>query len=317
MSARPPTRPSSGSRCTPSSRTRSKMFCGCPTTFGAAAQHPDLPGLPGHARRAAGDQPARRRVRRSAPRWRSSCRINAASRFARKHYYYPDMPKNYQISQYEEPLAEDGTLEIDGRGRRPRVIGIQRLHLEEDVGKLVHEGDARDGAARAWSTSTAPACRSWRSSRGPTCARPRRPAPTCAPSAPSLRLPRRLRRQHGGGLAALRRQRLAAAARDADARHQGRDQEPELVPQRPARARVRGAAPGARPWTRASASCRRRGCGTPTAARTRVDALQGVRARLPLLPRAGPAAAGAGRRVGGARSARRCPSCRAAGAGAS
>src|SRR6185369_2258417 len=66
-------------------------------------------------------------------------RVNAACRFARKHYYYPDMPKNFQISQYEEPLAEDGALEIETVAG-PRRIGIQRLHLEEDVGKLVHEG---------------------------------------------------------------------------------------------------------------------------------------------------------------------------------
>jgi aspartyl-tRNA(Asn)/glutamyl-tRNA(Gln) amidotransferase subunit B len=71
------------------------------------------------------------------------CRVNAACRFARKHYYYPDMPKNYQISQYEEPLAEDGVLDIDLRGGSRR-IRIQRLHLEEDVGKLVHEGDFAD-----------------------------------------------------------------------------------------------------------------------------------------------------------------------------
>jgi aspartyl-tRNA(Asn)/glutamyl-tRNA(Gln) amidotransferase subunit B len=67
-------------------------------------------------------------------------RVNAACRFARKHYYYPDMPKNFQISQYEEPLAEDGGLEI-ATPAGARRIGIQRLHLEEDVGKLVHEGD--------------------------------------------------------------------------------------------------------------------------------------------------------------------------------
>jgi aspartyl-tRNA(Asn)/glutamyl-tRNA(Gln) amidotransferase subunit B len=66
--------------------------------------------------------------------------VNPACRFARKHYYYPDMPKNFQISQYEEPLAEDGWLEIDLAGGESRRIGIQRLHLEEDVGKLVHEG---------------------------------------------------------------------------------------------------------------------------------------------------------------------------------
>ena len=81
------------------------------------------------------------------------------NRFARKHYYYPDMPKNYQISQYEEPLAEDGALD-DRVGRTARAtFGIQRLHLEEDVGKLVHEGDARRRRSRAWSTTTAPACR--------------------------------------------------------------------------------------------------------------------------------------------------------------
>jgi aspartyl-tRNA(Asn)/glutamyl-tRNA(Gln) amidotransferase subunit B len=68
------------------------------------------------------------------------CRVNAACRFARKHYYYPDMPKNFQISQYEEPLAEEGSLEIDLPDGASRAIGIQRLHLEEDVGKLVHEG---------------------------------------------------------------------------------------------------------------------------------------------------------------------------------
>jgi aspartyl-tRNA(Asn)/glutamyl-tRNA(Gln) amidotransferase subunit B len=67
-------------------------------------------------------------------------RVNPSCRFARKHYYYPDMPKNFQISQYEEPLAEDGGLEIDLAGGSSRRIGIQRLHLEEDVGKLVHEG---------------------------------------------------------------------------------------------------------------------------------------------------------------------------------
>jgi aspartyl-tRNA(Asn)/glutamyl-tRNA(Gln) amidotransferase subunit B len=68
-----------------------------------------------------------------------NCRVNPSCRFARKHYYYPDMPKNYQISQYEEPLAEDGFLEIEAE-RGSRNIGIQRLHLEEDVGKLLHEG---------------------------------------------------------------------------------------------------------------------------------------------------------------------------------
>jgi aspartyl-tRNA(Asn)/glutamyl-tRNA(Gln) amidotransferase subunit B len=119
--------------------TRSKMFCGCPTAFGAPPNSQTCPiclGSPGVL-------PVlnRRAVEfgvRTALAF--ALRVNAACRFARKHYYYPDMPKNFQISQYEEPLAEDGWLEIDVAGVSRR-IGIQRLHLEEDVGKLVHEGD--------------------------------------------------------------------------------------------------------------------------------------------------------------------------------
>jgi aspartyl-tRNA(Asn)/glutamyl-tRNA(Gln) amidotransferase subunit B len=119
--------------------TRSKMFCGCPTTFGATPNSQTCPiclGMPGVL------PVINRRAVEFGVRTALAfgLRVNAACRFARKHYYYPDMPKNFQISQYEEPLAEDGALEIDGSGG-PRRIGIQRLHLEEDVAKLVHEGD--------------------------------------------------------------------------------------------------------------------------------------------------------------------------------
>ena len=119
--------------------TRSKMFCGCPTTFGAPPNSQTCPicqGMPGVLpviNRTAVEYAVRTALA-------FGLRVNAACRFARKHYYYPDMPKNFQISQYEEPLAEEGTLEIDGPDGTRR-IGIQRLHLEEDVGKLVHEGD--------------------------------------------------------------------------------------------------------------------------------------------------------------------------------
>src|SRR5436309_13905120 len=118
--------------------TRSKMFCGCPTTFGAPPNTQTCPvclGMPGVL-----PVVNRRAVElgiRAALAF--ECRVNAACRFARKHYYYPDMPKNYQITQYEEPPAEDGRLEIEVDGAS-RIIGIQRLHLEEDVGKLLHEG---------------------------------------------------------------------------------------------------------------------------------------------------------------------------------
>jgi aspartyl-tRNA(Asn)/glutamyl-tRNA(Gln) amidotransferase subunit B len=118
--------------------TQSKMFCGCPTTFGAPPNSQTCPicqGMPGVL------PVVNRRAVEFAVRTALAfgLRVNAACRFARKHYYYPDMPKNFQISQYEEPLAEDGALEIETVAG-PRRIGIQRLHLEEDVGKLVHEG---------------------------------------------------------------------------------------------------------------------------------------------------------------------------------
>jgi aspartyl-tRNA(Asn)/glutamyl-tRNA(Gln) amidotransferase subunit B len=119
--------------------TRSKMFCGCPTAFGAPPNSQTCPvcqGMPGVL------PVLNRRAVEFAARTALAfdLRVNAACRFARKHYYYPDMPKNFQISQYEEPLAEEGWLEIEVAGATRR-IGIQRLHLEEDVGKLVHEGD--------------------------------------------------------------------------------------------------------------------------------------------------------------------------------
>jgi aspartyl-tRNA(Asn)/glutamyl-tRNA(Gln) amidotransferase subunit B len=119
--------------------TRSKMFCGCPTTFGAPPNTQTCPvcqGMPGTLpviNRRAIEYGARTALA-------FNCRVNAACRFARKHYYYPDMPKNFQISQYEEPLAEEGGLEVDQADGGVRRVGIQRLHLEEDVGKLVHEG---------------------------------------------------------------------------------------------------------------------------------------------------------------------------------
>jgi aspartyl-tRNA(Asn)/glutamyl-tRNA(Gln) amidotransferase subunit B len=119
--------------------TRSKMFCGCPTGFGAPPNSQTCPicqGMPGVlpvVNRTAVEYAVRTALA-------FGLRVNPACRFARKHYYYPDMPKNYQISQYEEPLAEEGALDVEGPDGLRR-IGIQRLHLEEDVGKLVHEGD--------------------------------------------------------------------------------------------------------------------------------------------------------------------------------
>ncbi|HEX7786966.1 MAG TPA: Asp-tRNA(Asn)/Glu-tRNA(Gln) amidotransferase subunit GatB [Methylomirabilota bacterium] len=125
--------------------TRTKMFCGCRASFGAEPNTQTCPvcqGMPGSL-------PV---INRRAIEFgimtalAIGCRVNPHNRFARKHYYYPDMPKNYQISQYEEPLAEHGRLLVDAGGGT-REVGIQRLHLEEDVGKLLHEGALETASA--------------------------------------------------------------------------------------------------------------------------------------------------------------------------
>lgn len=120
--------------------TRTKMFCGCPTTFGAEPNTQICPvclGLPGSlpvANRAAIEATIRIGLA-------LRCDIASWCRFARKNYFYPDMPKNFQISQYDEPLCTDGWLDVDVDGGTVRV-GIERVHLEEDTGKTLHLGGA-------------------------------------------------------------------------------------------------------------------------------------------------------------------------------
>ena len=120
--------------------TRTKMFCGCPTTFGAEPNTQICPvclGLPGSlpvANKAAVEATIRIGLA-------LNCRIASWCRFARKNYFYPDMPKNFQISQYDEPLCVDGYLDVEVGGETFRV-GIERVHLEEDTGKTMHIGGA-------------------------------------------------------------------------------------------------------------------------------------------------------------------------------
>jgi aspartyl-tRNA(Asn)/glutamyl-tRNA(Gln) amidotransferase subunit B len=118
-------------------QTRTKIFCGCSTAFGAAPNSQVCPvclGLPG-ALPVLNRRPS---TTPSRPRWRSAVRA-AESIFARKNYFYPDLPKGYQISQYERPLALGGGLEITVDGAT-KWIGLTRIHMEEDAGKSLHEG---------------------------------------------------------------------------------------------------------------------------------------------------------------------------------
>ena len=117
--------------------TASKIFCGCSTRFGAPANTHVCPvclGLPGALpvlNRKVVDYTLRMALA-------TNCQIARRSRFARKNYFYPDLPKGYQISQYELPIAAAGWLDITLEGRTRR-IGITRIHMEEDAGKLVHD----------------------------------------------------------------------------------------------------------------------------------------------------------------------------------
>src|ERR1700716_1669658 len=118
--------------------TNSKIFCGCSNRFGDAPNSNTCPvclGLPGTL------PILNKRVVEMATlaSLAINCTVHEHSRFARKNYFYPDLPKGYQISQYELPLATGGYIEIEVNGARKR-IGITRLHLEEDAGKSLHEG---------------------------------------------------------------------------------------------------------------------------------------------------------------------------------
>ena len=120
-------------------KTRTKIFCGCSTAFGAPPNTHTCPvclGMPGVL------PVLNRQVVVYAMRMAlaTGCTIAPESRFARKNYFYPDLPKGYQISQYELPIAAGGQVEIplDGGTRR---IGITRIHMEEDAGKLTHDPD--------------------------------------------------------------------------------------------------------------------------------------------------------------------------------
>jgi len=121
-------------------RTKSKMFCGCGTMFGLSANSQTCPvclGLPGSLpviNRMAVEMAVRAGLA-------LNCTITAHNQFARKNYFYPDLPKGYQISQYESPICQHGWIEIVGVEGTKRVR-IRRAHLEEDAGKNVHETGA-------------------------------------------------------------------------------------------------------------------------------------------------------------------------------
>ncbi len=119
-------------------KTKTKIFCSCSTEFGKSPNANTCPvctGMPGVL-------PVLNRLAVSfaiKASLATHCNINRESRFDRKNYFYPDLPKGYQISQYAAPIAEHGYLEIETNPEGSRKIGITRIHMEEDAGKLIHD----------------------------------------------------------------------------------------------------------------------------------------------------------------------------------
>ncbi len=118
--------------------TNSKIFCGCSTKFGNEPNSNTCPVCLGHP----GVLPV---LNKKVVEFTTlmglatNCKINEHSIFARKNYFYPDLPKGYQISQYEEPICEQGFIEVNPKNSESKKIGITRIHMEEDAGKSIHD----------------------------------------------------------------------------------------------------------------------------------------------------------------------------------
>ena len=275
--------------------TATKLFCGCANEFGAEPNTHVCPvclGLPGSLP-VLNEQAVEFALRFAEA---VHLRVPEQSIFARKNYFYPDMPKDYQISQYDEPITVDGWIEIDGAR-----VGIERAHLEEDTGKT---------AARRWRRSHP---------RGRPLARrlqPRR-RPAHGDREPSRHPQRRAGARVRVASCAAVLQAIGVSdvkmeegsmrvdanvsvrpVRHHRARHQGRGQEHELAAVARARDRLRD-----RAADRRARGGRADRAGDASLGRSRrphaLDAHEGRLVRLPLLPRARPRAGGAHRRDAG------------------
>ena len=243
-------------------RTATKIFCGCGTAFGAPPNTQVCPvclGFPG-ALPVLNARAVELAVKAALA---LGCEIQPTSIFARKNYFYPDLPKGYQISQYERPFALAGRVrwQFDGEAHDVRIT---RVHMEEDAGKSLHDTpEAATGTCLDFNRAGTPLVEIVTE-------------PDIRSGAVAADFFSRLRdvlTTVGANDGNLEEGSLRCDANVSvrpvgatDARHQGRDQEPQLVPLRAEGDRVRDRAAERARRATAAASCRRRGCGTPTPA---------------------------------------------------
>ena len=238
--------------------TTSKMFCGCATGFGAPPNTQVCPtclGLPGSLP-VINENAILFTVRIGLA---LHCSIADWCRFARKNYFYPDMPKDFQISQYDEPLCVGGYLDVQVGGQTHRV-GITRVHLEEDTGKSLHVGGAAGrihGATHSLVDYNRAGIPLVEIVTEPDIRSPEVAAGLRRRAARAGGRARGLRRPDGAGVAALRRERVAAPARRGRLRRPQRDEEPQLAAVGGTRHHATRSAGRPRCWTRGSASCKR------------------------------------------------------------
>ena len=234
-----------GIECHVELKTASKMFCGCANEFGGEPNTKVCPvclGMPG-----ALPVPNADAIEHMiAAGLAFDAEIPAFSKFDRKNYFYPDMPKDYQISQYDMPLTHGGVVQYWREDGTIKECRLTRIHLEEDTGKSTHAGSS-DGRIAGSSYSLVDFNRAGvplMECVSRTGYSQRRRSRRLSGSAKAhLAAARRERRQDGGRLAALRCQRLGATGRDDGIRNEGRDQEHELVPLGAPRDRKRSRAP--------------------------------------------------------------------------
>ncbi len=283
--------------------TRTKLFCGCSAEFGAPPNANTCPvclGLPGAL--PVLNREAVAMATRAA--LALGCSVNATSVFARKNYFYPDLPKGYQISQFELPLGEHGRVTIlsgeraeGGKivNRREKSFGITRLHMEEDAGKSIHEGlpDTDSKSYVNLNRSGVPLVEIVSE-------------PDFRSSQEAYDYVSHLRKtllylgvcdgnMEEGSLRCDANVSLRPKGRG-PVRHQGGDQEPQFLPLPAEGPRLRNRAPGAGAAGRRADSAGNAPLGRCSRMHVR-DAQQGGGPRLPLLPGAGPAPASPGPRM--------------------